>query len=178
MPVLDVRELTDGRVALPVYSSLERLISCCGHSQPWVPFRSAQLPELARGGGFEVVVLDAAVPPELRASAAGAARAVERDPRWQDPGSADWALVYLPSRPFRPGDEQARLELQPMRGGWLAVLAYSSLTLLAWGCGRGQSWVSVPAGLLDEARQQAGADTILLDTPLPPWLRHDADERG
>lgn len=85
--------------------------------------------------------------------------------------------MYLPSRPFRPGDELAKLELQPMPGGRLAVMAYSSLETLTVGCGPGQPWVSIPAGLLGEARRQAGADTVVLDTPLPAGLRHSAGGR-
>lgn len=77
----------------------------------------------------------------------------------------------MPSRPFRAGDEQARLELQPTPGGLLALMAYSSRETLLAGCGPAQPWVSIPAGLLDEARQEAGADTIALDTPLPEWLQ-------
>ena len=177
-PMLDVRELTGdsyGRLVLPVYSSMERLIACCGSDQPWMLLPADRLPELARGGGFDVVVVDVDVRRELRGSAAGE---VGREPVWDDAESAEWELVYVPSRPFFPGDEQARLELQPMPGGRLALMAYSSLGTLRRGCGPHQRWVAVPAGLLDEARRQARADTIVLDTPLPQRLRHEADGRG
>lgn len=167
-PILDVRELDDGRPALPVYSSIERLVTCCGHGQPWMLVSAAVLPELQRSGAFEVVVLDAPVPRDLR----------DVDPGWDDPGSAAWDLVYVPSRRFHPGDEQARLELQPMPGGRLALMAYSSEESLAHGCGPGQPWVSVPSGLLDEARRLAGAGTIVLDTPLPVSLRHEGGHGG
>ncbi len=134
-----------------------------------------RLPELRRAGGFDAVVVDVEIPPELRGSAAGS---VEREPAWDDAGSTDWGLVYVPSRPFHLGDEQAKLELQPMPGGLLAVMSYSSRDTLKAGCGPEQPWVSIPAGLLDEARRQAGADTIVLDTPLPQRLRHGPEGRA
>ncbi|MGH3794680.1 MAG: SAV_915 family protein [Pseudonocardiaceae bacterium] len=168
-PVLDVRELTDGRHAMSVYSSMERLIACCGSSQPWITFSPDRLPALQRGGTFDVVVVDADVPVELRGCATGRAD----DQRvWHDPESADWASVFVPSQRFCPGDVEAKLELQPMPGDQLALMIYSSQDLLSWGCGPHQPWVSIPAGLLDEVRQQAGAHTIVLDTPLPVRLRH------
>ncbi|MGH3914375.1 MAG: SAV_915 family protein [Pseudonocardiaceae bacterium] len=169
--ILEVRELTDGRLAMAVYSSMERLIACCGMCQPWIAFGADQLPELQRGGGFDVVVLDVDVPEDLRQCTVGSG---DGERTWHDPESADWSLVFVPSRPFRPGDAQAKLELQPMPGDRLALMAYSSRDLLCWGCGPYQPWVSIPAGLLDEARQQAGAHTIALDTPLPGRLRRTA----
>lgn len=172
--ILEVRELTDGRLAMAVYSSMERLIACCGGCQPWLAFGSDQLPALQRGGGFDVVVVDVDVPQDLRRRTAGT---VDGERAWHDPESADWVLVFVPSRPFRPGDAEARLELQLMPGDRLALMAYSSRDLLYWGCGPYQPWVSVPAGLLDEARQEAGAHTIALDTPLPARLRHAAGKR-
>ncbi|MGH3940875.1 MAG: SAV_915 family protein [Pseudonocardiaceae bacterium] len=171
--VLEVRELTDGRLAMVVYSSMERLIACCGGGQPWLAFGADQLPALQRGGGFDVVVVDVDVPENLRRGMAGA---IDGEQAWHDPESTDWTLVFVPSRPFRPGDAEAKLELQPMPGDRLALMAYSSRELLCWGCGPHQPWVSVPAGLLDAVRQEAGAHTITLDTPLPARLRHVAGE--
>lgn len=162
--LLDVRELTDGRLALPVYSSMEQLIACCGAAQPWLMLLAGRLPAVQRTVGFDVLLLDVDLPPELRRSG--------DDPQWHDDESTAWHLVYIPSRRFRPGDERALLELQPMPGDRLAVMAYSSEEALRTGCGPGQPWVSVPAGLLDEARRQAGADTIVLDTALPDYLWH------
>jgi len=168
-PVLEVRELADGRRAMPVYSSMDRLIRCCGGSQPWLAFSSDRLPVLQQGGGFDVVVVDVDLPVEQQTDATGR---VDADRAWHDPESVDWAPVYVPSQRFRPGDAEAKLELQPMPGDRLALMAYSSLDLLTWGCGPHQPWVSIPAGLLDEVRLQAGAHTIMLDTPLPVRLRH------
>lgn len=163
-PLLEARDLSDGRVGLPVYSSLGRVIRFCGGGQPWILVNVDRLPALRRVGGFHVVVLDAEVPPDARHSADEA--------RWDDAASPDWELAYLPSRRFTRGDPTARLELQPMPAERLAVAAYTSEPVLRAGCGPGQPWVSVPAGLLDEVRRQAGADTIMLDTALPARLRH------
>lgn len=172
-PVLEVRELADGRRAMPVYSSMDRLIMCCGGGQPWLAFSSDWLPVLQQGGEFDVVVVDVDLPVYLQEGATGR---LDADRAWHDPESADWARVFVPSQRFRPGDAEAKLELQPMPGDRLALMAYSSLELLAWGCGPYQPWVSIPAGLLDEVRLQAGAHTIMLDTPLPMRLRHAEGE--
>ncbi|HEU0090156.1 MAG TPA: SAV_915 family protein [Pseudonocardiaceae bacterium] len=125
--------------------------------------------------GVDVVVVDVDVPGDLRGTAAGP---VDDARAWDDPESADWSLVFVPSQPFRPGDAEVKLELQPMPGGRLALMAYSTRDLLDWGCGPYQPWVAVPAGLLDDARQQAGAHTIVLDTPLPVRLRHSSGEKN
>lgn len=164
--LLEARELTDGRLALPVYSAMDRLITSCGAGQPWLMLSSERLPELQRSAGFDVLLLDVDLPHDLRPSSA--------ESQWHDSGSTDWDLAYIPSRRFRPGDERAWLELQPMPGGRLAVMAYSSEEALRLGCGPGQPWVSVPAGLLDEVRRQSGAHTIVLDTALPEHLWHSS----
>lgn len=168
-PVLEVRELADGRRAMTVYSSMDRLIRCCGGGQPWLTFDSGWLPVLQQGEEFDVVLVDVDLPVELQTGATGG---VNADRAWHDPESVDWAPVFVPSQRFRPGDAEAKLELQPMPGDRLALMVYSSLDLLVRGCGPHQPWVSIPAGLLDEVRLQAGAHTIMLDTPLPARLRH------
>jgi hypothetical protein len=57
----EVRTLADGSVALPVYSTVARLVAALGHYQPWacVPLRTAQS-AMARAG-VPRLVLDAGV---------------------------------------------------------------------------------------------------------------------
>lgn len=57
----EVRTLADGSVALPVYSTVARLVAALGHYQPWacVPLRTAQ--EAMARAGVPRLVLDAAV---------------------------------------------------------------------------------------------------------------------
>lgn len=60
--LLEMRTLTDGRLALPAYTSLERLTSCCGPQQPWIAIDAHGLRETENDTGYEVVLLDAAMP--------------------------------------------------------------------------------------------------------------------
>lgn len=160
------------RRAVLAYSSLDRFLESCGADQPWVLLTVERLTAVAQdgAGGFRFsVMLDVSLPADLRGTAGGMADA---EASWDAPDSEDWSWLYLPSRPFRAGQEQAELELQPMPGERLAVMAYTSRRSVEVGCGEQQPWVSVPAGLMSDVRRQAGADTICLDTPLPPYLRH------
>jgi hypothetical protein len=59
---LDLRELSDGRIALLTYSALDRLVDCCGSEQPWVLLPSAKLDEVGRSAHFDVIVLDVEIP--------------------------------------------------------------------------------------------------------------------
>lgn len=175
--MLELRERDGGPVVL-AYSTLDRFLEGCGHDQPWGLVPSERLAEvgLEKAGSLLEpptfrfgVLLNASLPHEARGTAGGLAW---EESRWDDEGSEDWAMVHLASQPFHPGDEQAQLELQPMPGDHLAVMAYSSVTAVQAGCGPHQASVRIPAGLLGEARRQSGADTICLDTPLPQRVRH------
>lgn len=160
------------RRAVLAYSSLDRFLDSCGADQPWILLPAERLIAFAQdeAGGFGFsVLLDVSLPPHLRGTAGGMAGA---EASWDVPDSEDWSWMYLPSRPFRAGQDQAELEMQPMPGERLAVMAYTSRQSLEIGCGEQQPWVSVPAGLMADVRRQAGADTICLDTPLPRYLRH------
>ncbi|MBA8825320.1 hypothetical protein FHX42_002671 [Saccharopolyspora lacisalsi] len=182
--MLEIRE-ADQQLVVLAYSSLERFVEGCGPDQPWILIPTTRLTELATekaGGGGRLpsfrfgVMLDESLPPELRGTAGGWA---DEEAHWDEDESEeseDWAIVHLAAQPFRDGDEQANLELQPMPGDRLAVMAYTSTAAVEAGCGPQQASVPVPAGLLSEVRQQAGAHTICLDTPLPPHLRHGTNE--
>ncbi|CAM2954466.1 SAV_915 family protein [Prescottella defluvii] len=61
---LELRRLPDGRLALPAYTSLQQLVSCCGPHQPWGAVDDDGLREVGRATGYDVVLLDAKLPPE------------------------------------------------------------------------------------------------------------------
>jgi hypothetical protein len=160
-----------GQQAILAYSSLNLFISGCGADQPWILVPSDRISELAQHSGdvkFSIL-MNQRLPQELRGRATGL---VNEEPVWSDNESEDWMPLYIPSRPFRAGDKQALFELQPMPGDRLALMLYSSQRSLTVACGPQQPWVSIPAGLISEARRQSGAHTICLDTPLPEALRH------
>ena len=175
--MLELRERDGGPVVL-AYSTLDRFLEGCGRDQPWGLVHTERLAEvgLEKAGSLLEpatfrfgVLLNASLPHEARGTAGGLAW---EESRWDDEASEDWAMVHLASQPFHPGDDQAQLELQPMSGDHLAVMAYTSAAAVEAGCGPHQASVRIPAGLLGEARRQSGADTICLDTPLPQRLRH------
>lgn len=63
---IELRYLTDGRVAVLAYTSLDRLVAACGRGQPWALLRTEQLDELREQTPFDVVANDPEVPAELR----------------------------------------------------------------------------------------------------------------
>ena len=64
---LELRRMADGRTALLTYSALDRLVSCCGPNQPWIVLPTASLDQV--GATFDVILLDVAIPEELRRGA-------------------------------------------------------------------------------------------------------------
>lgn len=62
----------DGRLALLVYSAMDRLYECCGRGQPWLVLPTAALDELQRSQGFQLILLDVRIPEEHRRQGAGA----------------------------------------------------------------------------------------------------------
>ncbi|SFT96763.1 SseB protein N-terminal domain-containing protein [Actinopolyspora lacussalsi subsp. righensis] len=63
---VDLRRTRDGRTALLVYSSNERLVRCCGEQQPWVAVHTEKLDELDRSIHFDLILLDVEIPQEFR----------------------------------------------------------------------------------------------------------------
>lgn len=61
-----LRELEDGRRALLVFTSLERLVEGCGDEQPWVSIRAEALPEFEGLTEPDVLLWDAVLAPEIR----------------------------------------------------------------------------------------------------------------
>ncbi|MGH3948548.1 MAG: SAV_915 family protein [Pseudonocardiaceae bacterium] len=63
---VDLRRTRDGRMALMVYSALDRLIECCGAEQPWVVVPTANLDKIDEASPFDVILLDVRIPEEHR----------------------------------------------------------------------------------------------------------------
>jgi hypothetical protein len=63
---VDLRRTREGRLALLVYSALDRLVTCCGGQQPWVVLPTADLEEIREKTDFELIFLDIEIPEEFR----------------------------------------------------------------------------------------------------------------
>lgn len=63
---VDLRRTREGKLALLVYSALDRLVTCCGEQQPWVVLPTADLEEIREKTDFELILLDIEIPEEFR----------------------------------------------------------------------------------------------------------------
>ncbi|WP_026360321.1 SAV_915 family protein [Amycolatopsis nigrescens] len=63
---IELRRTGDGRLALLAYSALDRLVACCGEHQAWVLVTSGNLPKLYAAQPYDVILLDAQLPEDLR----------------------------------------------------------------------------------------------------------------
>lgn len=63
---IELRQTRDGRLALLVYSAMDRLIAHCGPAQPWTILASEDLERVRLATGFELILLDLDIPVELR----------------------------------------------------------------------------------------------------------------
>jgi hypothetical protein len=67
---IDLRQTRDGRLALLVYSAMDRLISHCGAAQPWTVMLTKDLEQARLATGFSLILLDIDIPEELRRTGA------------------------------------------------------------------------------------------------------------
>lgn len=63
---VDLRRTRDGRLALLVYSALDRLVSCCGDRQPWTVIPTVDLERVRLETGYSLIFLDLEIPEDLR----------------------------------------------------------------------------------------------------------------
>jgi hypothetical protein len=63
---IDLRVTKDGRLALLVYSAMDRLVAHCGPAQPWTVMLTRDLEQARLATGFELILLDLDIPEELR----------------------------------------------------------------------------------------------------------------
>lgn len=70
--MVDVRRTADGRVALLVYSALDRFVDCCGQDQAWAVVPTAGLEDFCDGTTFDLIFLDMMIPLDSRRTVDGA----------------------------------------------------------------------------------------------------------
>lgn len=76
---VELRSLPDGRRAIPVYTSLERLVDCCGRYQPWVAVDAQGFRSIEIQTKFDLALVDARIPVEHQNSR----EALDEEP-WSD----------------------------------------------------------------------------------------------
>lgn len=59
---VDLRQTRTGQLALLAYTALDRLIDCCGPEQPWAVMPTADLEHVRLATGFDIILLDLAIP--------------------------------------------------------------------------------------------------------------------
>ncbi len=147
------------------YSTLDRLVMACGAGQSAMKLPVRDLPRLRRKLRFHAILLDVSPPAEAAPDVA------QPRPLTIDNASGE-PMVFVPSRSFRRAERAAQLELQRTADGKLALMAYSSRAALSDACGPNQHFVAFPVGQLALAQRESGADSVLIDVPLPAKLRH------
>lgn len=153
---------------LVAYTSIDRLVEACGSGQPWARIATGQLEQLAHRAQVNLVAVDKPIPEGRRYPEPDSREQPELAPL---DAPADEGVLYVPSRPVRPGQHGVTLELQPYRGK-PTLLAYSSLDALREGCGRFQSCVSIAAERLDAVAWHVGAQRVLFNPILTEDARH------
>ena len=166
--VVELRNTPRGPAAV-VYSSVANLVAACGLGQPWAATTVERLQALGDEHDYNLAILDAWLPeghrypePDVRA---------EPDLEPATP-RGEGALLYVPSRPVREGQQVVHLELQPDNAGRLMVLAFTSPEALAERCGPHQPWVAVDRDGIDLIAEQAGALGVLFNPVLAEEARH------
>jgi hypothetical protein len=76
--VFEVRRASDGELAMPVFSSLDRLTAALGPEQPWVALPLHNVQVIMGGTGVDRVLLDPAAEPGTRRWNAGDIDELER----------------------------------------------------------------------------------------------------
>ncbi|MEU4424080.1 SAV_915 family protein [Actinoplanes sp. NPDC024001] len=61
-----MRRTEDGRIALLIYSALDRLVDCCGEQQPWTVVPATDLDRIQQLTGYELIYMDMRIPEQLR----------------------------------------------------------------------------------------------------------------
>ncbi|WP_009950386.1 SAV_915 family protein [Saccharopolyspora erythraea] len=59
---MELRQTTGGALALVLYTSLERLVECCGEHQPWMKVPTKELPAVVEQVGAQVIREDVPLP--------------------------------------------------------------------------------------------------------------------
>lgn len=67
--ILQMRETTDGQLAIMVYSSLDTLVAGAGKQQPWIAVPPDDIADLVNNSDADGVLLDTVIPPGQRVDA-------------------------------------------------------------------------------------------------------------
>lgn len=168
---VELRRTASGAVAVASYSSLESLVVCCGWGQPWVLMRPERLADAAKAAGATQVAVDVPPPEGHRYPEPAEFERAELEPL---AAAEHLTTVYIPSRPFREGQQRAELELQLDRSGRRLLLAFSSAEALAEGCCPYQSWVAIDVARLSAVADEVGADRVVFNPSLVENARYPA----
>lgn len=63
---LELRETTEGALALVSFTSLEQLVEGCGEQQAWISIPEAEVQQLAAQVGAQVILQDVPLPDQQR----------------------------------------------------------------------------------------------------------------
>jgi hypothetical protein len=61
--IFEVRQVSDGGRALPVFSSVDRLVAALGHEQPWVALPLQNIRQIMGASSVPTIVLDPGAEP-------------------------------------------------------------------------------------------------------------------
>ncbi|WP_169336092.1 SAV_915 family protein [Actinopolyspora halophila] len=59
---VELRRTDHDELALPVFTSLERLVACCGGNQAWVSVESSSIDDIVARSGADAVAVDQMMP--------------------------------------------------------------------------------------------------------------------
>lgn len=76
--IFEVRELSDGGRALPVFTTVKRLVATLGPEQPWVALPLRNIRAIMGGAGVDRVVIDPQARPDAWRWQASDLQALER----------------------------------------------------------------------------------------------------
>lgn len=101
---VEMKPLPGGGFALLVYTSLDRLLSCLGSSQPWAGLTENGLAEVKRVTHYREMLIDQRIPEEMRYTSSPAnAATISHDGDEQQGFQQSWMVSAL-----EPGTKRRR----------------------------------------------------------------------
>ena len=149
----EIRPTKSGSTALVAYSTVDLLLAGCGFGQAWRVLTADELEHLVESHGIDMVVTDIPKPEALRV-----------------PGQPPPAEAFPPVTVAPTLGEARRREdvvLAYIHSADETVLPlYSSVERLSEGFGATAPWVVVETSQLEQVREAAHFDRIVLDHPV------------
>ncbi|MBK1784427.1 SAV_915 family protein [Prauserella cavernicola] len=167
---IELWELSAGQRVVVCYSTFTALAASCGTGQPFRRLDPTELAEVCEVSRAQAL-LDEVLPvppryPELDT-------AEQPDLPLLDEATDEPELLYIPSRPTKPGADVVAIELQLHRRR-PTLLAFTTAQALEAGCGPHQPYVAVPAELLETVMAESSAERVLFNPVLAEESRHTA----